>query len=184
MTATKISGKGGRMKHLAILSTAVSLSALSACALPPSGNTNCPNVAVLEQASSLTAFLPGRQDVAAEITQAQVTGVAGSCTLEKKSNVLRVTFQAGFSVTNGPANTNQTLVLPYIVSQSQDDTILSMENYSIPLTFNGNASTAAATSKPITLKFPNNRETQQTEILVGFHLTQDELNYNASHQGQ
>jgi hypothetical protein len=184
MTGPKISGKGGRMKHAALLPSLASLFAFAACSTPAPPNTNCPNVAVLEQASTLTAFLPGRQDVAAQITQAQVTGVAGSCTLEKKTHVLRLTFQAGFSATNGPANSSQILVLPYIVSISQGDNIIAKSNYSIALSFDGNASTASATSKPLTIKFPDTPDTAKTDVLVGFQLTPDELAYNAAHQGQ
>ncbi len=82
MTATKISGKGGPMKRsraasLFALLTPVALAGCASDADPP--NLPCPQVAVLQQTQSLTAFLPGRSDVAAQITTAQITGVAGAC---------------------------------------------------------------------------------------------------------
>jgi hypothetical protein len=183
MTGAKISGKGGAMKHAFLLPIAAALIALDACSPAPPLATNCPNVAVLQQASTMTAFLPGRQDVAAEVTHAQITGVAGSCTLEKKTHVLRVTFQAGFAATNGPANTSQTLVLPYLISLSRGDTILSVADGSIALSFNGNTSSAAATTQPVTFKLPNSPDTAATDILVGFHLSPEQLAYNAAHPG-
>jgi hypothetical protein len=184
MTGRKISGKGGRMKHALLLPAFAGLAALAACATPAPLVTNCPNVAVLAQGSSLTEFLPGRDDVAAQITQAKITGVAGSCTLvkHKKQHFLQVVFQAGFAATNGPANTSQSLALPYLVSVSQGDDIISVSGGTIVLNFDGNASTAAATTKPVTLKFPDTPDTAATDVLVSFHLTPDQLAYNASHQ--
>jgi hypothetical protein len=184
MTGRKISGKGGRMKHAALLPTLSGLLALAACATQPPITTNCPNVAVLEQGSTMTVFLPGRQDIAAEITHAQITGVAGSCTLEKKKKELRVTFQAGFAATKGPASTSPTLVLPYLVSLSQDDNIVRVTDYAIPLTFDGIASAAAATTKPFNYVLPNVPETATLDILVSFHLSPAQLAYNNSHPGQ
>ncbi len=166
------------MKHAALLLPAATLLALSACSSPPPLTTNCPNVAVLEQGSSLTEFLPGRQDIAAQITH------AGSCQLDKKGNLLTVKFQAGFAATNGPANTSSTLVLPYLVSESQGDVIIGVTENSIPLKFNGNQSVAQASTKPITLHFPNSPDTAATDVLVSFHLTPDQLAYNAAHPGQ
>jgi hypothetical protein len=172
------------MKHAALLPPLATLLALSACSAPPPLTTNCPNVAVLEQGSTLNAFLPGRQDVAAEITHAEITGVAGTCQLDKKGHLLTVKFQAGFTATNGPANTSATLVLPYLVSESQGDVIIGVTDNTIALKFDGNQSTAQATTKPVTLHFPNSPDTAATDILVSFLLTPDQLAYNAAHPGQ
>jgi hypothetical protein len=173
------------MKHVGLLAF-VALGALAGCAGAPPPVTNCPNVAVLEQGSTVTEFLPGREDVAAEIAQAKITGVAGSCTLEKKRKraaVLTVAFQAGFSAVSGPANTGQTLVLPYLVSLSQGDQLLATYYGNIALNFDGNASTATATTKVLTLKFPDTADTAATDVLVSFHLTPEQLAYNAGHLG-
>ncbi len=162
----------------------LALSALAACSAEPPISTNCPNVAVLEQGSTLTTFLPGRTDIAAQIISARITGVAGTCQLLKKKNELKVTFQAGFAATNGPANTSANLVLPYLISTSVGNNILSVTNNTIPLKFNGNESAAAATTKPLTVVFPNTSTTADTDVLVSFHLTPDQLAYNNAHPGQ
>ncbi len=172
------------MKHATLFLPLAGLLALSACGTPPPLTTNCPYVAVLEQGSTMTEFLPGRTDIAAQITHAQITGVAGTCQLDKKGNLLTVKFQAGFAATSGPANTGGTLVLPYLVSESQGNVILSVSQNSIPMKFDGNQSAVTATSKPITLHFPNSSDTAATEVLVSFHLTPDQLAYNAAHPGQ
>jgi hypothetical protein len=155
---------------------AIILFALTACGTDkPTPNGFCPSVAVLAQASTLTAYLPGRTDIGAEITAAQITGVAGSCTLVKKNSILRVKFQAGFNATNGPADSNAPVTLPYFVAISRGDDIISKTNYSITMNFDGNATTASATSKPVTVELSNVPESAQTEILVGFQLTPQQL---------
>jgi hypothetical protein len=165
------------MKHLATL---LALSCLTACATDaPTPATYCPNVAVLEQARSLPLYLPGRQDVAAQITDAQVTGVAGTCTLEKKKAMLRVTFKAGFSATNGPANNGAALALPYFVAISHGDTVVSKSNYSIALNFDGNQSAASAVSKPVTVELANVPASAGIDILVGFQLSDQQLSQAA-----
>jgi hypothetical protein len=160
----------------------LSLTALSACADDTQpAPMFCPQVAVLQQAQTLTAFLPGRSDVASQVTTAQITGVAGSCALEEKKNQLLVNFQAGFSASNGPANNGKTLTLPFFVAIANGDNIISKSDYTIALPFNGNSSTTQATSKPIKVELANDHASKSIEILVGFEMTQDQLNYAATH---
>ncbi len=141
----------------------------------------CPQVAVLQQASSLTGFLPGRSDVAAQVTSARITGVAGACTLREKKHVLDVKFQAGFAASNGPANHGNALTLPYFVAITEGDTIINEYYYNITLKFDGNASTAEAVSKPVKIKLSNRRISSDVQILVGFQMTPEQRDYAAEH---
>ncbi len=168
------------MKHTALL-TLCSALALTACgADAPTPKLFCPNVRVLSQASAITQFLPGRQDAGAEITTAQLTGVAGSCALVK-GNTLRVTFQPGVKASNGPANHGQTLELPYFVALTDGDTIISKTPGTMEIPFNGNVSAAAVTGKTLTVDVPNTPSAGHAEILVGFQLTPDQLAYATQH---
>jgi len=180
MTGVKNSGKGGAMKHtaLAALCSALILTACGADA--PTPKLFCPNVRVLAQTSTITQFLPGRQDAGAEITTARMTGVAGSCDLVK-GNTLRVTFQAGFKASNGPANHGQTLELPYFVALTDGDAIISKTLGTMEIPFDGNVSTAAVTGKTLTVDVPNTPAAAHTEILIGFQLSQDQLAYATLH---
>jgi hypothetical protein len=184
MTFAKNSGKGAGMKRFCSppLFAVISLSALAGCAdttqAPP---MFCPQVAVLQQAQTLTAFLPGRSDVASQVTTAQITGVAGSCKLEEDKNQLLVNFQAGFTASNGPANNGNTLTLPFFVALANGDNIVSKTDYTIALPFNGNASMTQVTSKPVKVELSNDHASKNIQILVGFELTPDQLSYAEAH---
>ncbi len=168
------------MKHPTYLALCLPLF-FSACdADVPSPHLNCPDVRVLAQTSSMTAFLPGRQDAGAEITSARITGVAGSCALGS-DGVVRVSFQAGFTATNGPVNHGRTVSLPYFVAETADDAIISKTFGTIDVPFNGNLSTAAVTSPKLTVEVPNSQSSARAEILIGFQLSQDQLAYAAAH---
>jgi hypothetical protein len=183
MTFAKNSGKGAGMKRFctAPLFAVFSLSALAGCADTQAPPPFCPQVAVLQQAQTLIAFLPGRSDVASQVTTAQITGVAGSCLLKEEKNQLLVNFQAGFTASNGPANNGKTLTLPFFVVIAKGDDIISKTDYTIALPFNGNASTTQVTSKPVKVELANDRASKDTQILVGFELTPDQLSYAEAH---
>jgi hypothetical protein len=155
---------------------------LAACgASPPPPVAFCPQPAVLQQANTLTLFLPGRQDVGGQVTTAKITGIAGACTLAQAKHLLRVTFRAGFSASNGPANHAAKLTLPYFVAISNGDNVISKSPYSITLNFDGNASTASATSDPVKIELSNVPESAQVEVLIGFQMTPDQVAYAAAH---
>jgi hypothetical protein len=150
------------------------LLALAACG--SSGDTGtadgpaiyCPQVAVLAQAKTLTQYLPGRSDIGAALTTATITGVAGACTLNQSKHQLTISFKAGFAATNGPANHGQTVALPYFVAITQGDNIIQKTNYSIDIPFDGNISTATATSKNLQAIFPNAPDSTGYQVLIGF----------------
>ena len=168
-------------QFLAPLLAVASLSVLAGCGGGTASLLPCPQVAVLQQAQTLASFLPGRSDVAAQITTAQITGVAGSCTLEKQQHLLEVKFQAGFLASKGPASNGAPLTLPYFVAITEGDNVIAKTDYTIALAFDGNASTAQAVSKPIRIKLSSDRDSSDVQILVGFELTPDQLNEAESH---
>ncbi len=143
----------------------------------------CPQVAVLQQAQTLTLFLPNRQDVAARVSTAQITGVSGACKLEKKKNAVLVTVRATFLADNGPANNGAPLSLPWFAAITAGNNIIQKVLYSQTLKFAGNNTTTGALAKPVKIELPNMPDTANTEILVGFQETPDQLAYAAAHPG-
>ncbi len=172
------------MKHALRSATAIlACLAFAACADDdaPHPSLYCPLVSRVQQLSDLTVFLPTREDVTAEITHAQITGVAGSCDLEPKKHAVLVKFRIGFEASNGPADQSAPVELPYFVSITDGQTIISKVPYKIVVAFDGNVTSAAATSKPVTVELPNVKETADAQILVGFQLSPEQLAYAADH---
>jgi len=160
---------------------ACAMLALAGCASNDTSKMFCPQPAVLQQAQTLTVFLPGRSDIGAEVTQAQITAVAGSCTLHPAKRLLDVKLQAGFTATNGPANQSKPVTLPYFIAITDGETIIAKTDYSMVLNFEDGVASATATSKPATIELPNNHESARTQILVGFEMTPDQLDYAVAH---
>lgn len=162
------------MKHLSAPALALlPLVTLAACTGDDTSKTAplyCPTVAVLAQANTLTQYEPGHSDIGAQLTTATITGVAGACTLNTDKQLLTIHFKAGFSASNGPADHGRPVMLPYFVAITQGDTITAKSNYTIKVSFDGNVSAASATSKNLTVTFPNAPESAGYEVLVGFQL--------------
>lgn len=141
----------------------------------------CPQTAVLQQAQTLTQFLPGREDVAARLTTAQVTGISGSCVLRKKKNAVIVTVKTAFLADDGPANNGAPLALPWFAAITEGDKIIQKTEYVQKLKFSGNQSEASAAAKPVKVELPNIPATAKMDILIGFEETPAQLAYAAAH---
>jgi hypothetical protein len=171
------------MKHrTAALPILLTLLALTACG-DDSGSPKffCPTVAVLQPTGQLTEFTPASEDITDEITSASITGVAGACDFEPDKHAVRIKFQVGFTATNGPANKADVLTLPYFVAIVDGETIVSKQLYSIPVSFDGNVSVAAATSKPLSVELRNTPRNNRIQVLVGFQLTPEQQIYATDH---
>jgi len=138
-------------------------------------------VLTMQQGRDLVAFAPDVAGPAGVITQARITGVAGSCTLHPEKKELVISFQTGFAATNGPADHNLPVTLPYFVAIVEGERIISKQLYSIPVSFDGNASIADATSKPLTVELPYTPRNDRTQVLVGFQLTPEQQVYATDH---
>ncbi len=163
------------------LPAVAALAALAGCSTPTPPAMFCPAVAVLQQGRDLVAFAPDVAGPAGVITQARITGVAGTCTLHPDKKQLIVRFQAGFAASNGPANHGLPVTLPYFVAVVNGDDIVAEQFYTATLSFDGNASLAQTVSKPTSIDFPNDHDSGRLQILVGFKLTPEQQAYDADH---
>ena len=173
------------MKVFRTLPALLGLPLLAACASNtdngPAPVLLCPQVDMLQQARTVTVFLPGRSDMAGLVTTAQITGIAGACAAEKHNTALLVTVKAGFEADNGPANNGAPVTLPWFVAITQGDNIVQETDYTTTLGFENGAPQAVATSKTVKVELPNDGSSAQTQILVGFKMSQDQQAYAAAH---
>ncbi|MDD2705731.1 MAG: hypothetical protein PHU07_10420, partial [Acidocella sp.] len=96
---------------------------------------------------------------------------------------LLVTLKAGFAASNGPANNEATLTLPWFVAITKGNNIIQKQDYTIKLHFDGNASMAQAVSKNVKIELPNIPASSQTQILIGFEMTPEQQAYAAANPG-
>ncbi len=160
-----------RTARLAILLAPIGLAACSGGKAP---TLYCPHVAVLQQASHLVRTQGGGGDVAARIIDARITGVAGACTKTGK-DMERVVFRVGFAATNGPASTLTAQTLPYFIAITEGDRIIAKTVYPVNFNFRNGADQAVATTRPIRLSFPRAPRSTHQQVLVGFQMSQAEL---------
>lgn len=139
----------------------------------------CPQTAILEQARTLTLFLPQRHDIAALVSTAQISNINGSCVYNQKRNALEITFRLTFTATNGPANHGQDITLPWFTAITYGDHILQKKNYQLTLHFDGNLSTATATTKQIKIEVPARATSADLSILAGFQMTPEQLSHSS-----
>lgn len=148
---------------------------LAACAASKPPALYCPHLAVVQQASRLIRAKGDAGDVAARIIDARVTGVAGHCVKTGKT-MERVSFRIGFAATNGPASALTGQTLPYFVAITEGDRIIAKSIYPVNFDFKNGADQAVATTRPIRLSFPRAPRSAHQQVLVGFQMSQAELN--------
>lgn len=139
----------------------------------------CPQTAILEQAQTLTLFLPHRHDIAALVSTARISNINGSCVYNQKRNALEIAFRLTFTATNGPANHGQDITLPWFTAITYGDNILQKKNYQLTLHFDGNLSTATATTKEIKIEVPARATSADLSILTGFQMTPEQLGHSS-----
>lgn len=153
----------------------------------------CPRVSLLADAAALTQFAPGPgRDLTDVDYQAEFTDLQAECqVMEGRGNdrIVVVTVAPVMSVVRGPANDDRQAEFSYLVSViGLDDSILNVQRFPIAVNFPGNLTRIIVTDDdpPVTVRIPLTQSTagRQYDILVGFQLTPDELEYNRRRDGQ
>lgn len=142
---------------------------LAACAGGSGPTLDCPQVAVLQQASHLVRTAGASDEIAARTIVARITGVAGKC-VAHGDHQERVVFRVGFAATKGLAARQESFTLPYFVAITQGDRIIDKSVYPVRFDFRNGAMQAVATTKPIRLDFPQVPRSANQQVLVGFQM--------------
>lgn len=147
----------------------------------------CPRVAVLNSAGSLTRFAPGPgRDILDIDFQADMGDVVSACRDDQSRNdrpVSLVVLAPVLIASRGPANRDHQARFSYFVSVvDSGQQILTKQIFPVEIDFSGNRNRVVLRDDdpPITVDVPNPKGVgaRAYEILVGFQLTQDEIDYN------
>ena len=143
----------------------------------------CPRIAILADGSDLTRYRPGAvQDLAAMTFDARLIGFQANCDYTRGRQSVRVAVSGVFDVERGPAGSGlRTATLPWFiaVTDSDDTQVIDRQEYSTPVTFEGNANRIRVQSRPVTLNFPaDERRVENHNVRLSFQLTPEQLETN------
>jgi hypothetical protein len=143
---------------------------------------NCPTMAAVLDASSLTVFRQGTSpDPSNVLYTVQIVEVGGKCDYDKKKRSADSDLTVTFRATRAPTGDAVEYAVPYFVGITEgSDRVLTRQAYTVPLSFApGQASvtfTDEVKSADLTAKrgeFP-----YDYQILVGLQITKEQLEYN------
>ena len=172
----------GRMAAVVLLAASLAAACASKDVAPA-----CPRVAVLNSAGSLTRFAPGSgRDILDIDFQADMADVVSACRDNQTRDGRPITLVALAPVlvaSRGPANRDHQARFSYFVSViDSGQQILTKQIFPVEIDFTGNRNRVVLRDDNplITVDVPNAKGVgaRGYEILVGFQLTQDEIDYN------
>ncbi len=150
-------------------------------------SVGCPRVSVLADAATLTRFASetGR-DLLDVDYRAEVTDLFAGCrvvTDEVGESVLLVAVVPEIRASRGPANESRQAEFTYFVSVVEDgSTILNKATFPVSLRFEGNRRQLIYRddNPPVTVDLPwrATSDVDSYEVVLGFQLTQADLDYN------
>ncbi|RME62643.1 MAG: hypothetical protein D6782_11785 [Alphaproteobacteria bacterium] len=153
----------------------------AACAKDPFvvAVTDCPAVAFVSHANTLTRFAPGRYgDAEGVALTAVLTGLDVAC--HDKGDGVLTDIRFDIIVKRGPAGSADQVTLPYFVAVARGgDTLAAKQVFQASVTLKGEQG-RGGTIEHIRHRIPTNALARKAphEVLIGFALSEDEAAYN------
>ena len=147
---------------------------------------SCPDYAILEDASTLTAFQEGAgRDITDITVRGQITQVQLECLSDidndTNSGQMDITIIPIIAAEMGAANTSEAATLPYFIAVvGPDKEILYREGLSMDVSFKNNRTRLVARAPATTIELPitPNIRNQYYLVYVGFELTEQQAAFN------
>jgi hypothetical protein len=164
---------------LGLIAVAAIAGLAAACTSTPSAP--CPGVSILGDASEITLFAQGRgQDLTDVAYSASIERVAGNCDYTRAGDTVTSTVAARLVATRGPAaQASEETFVYFVAVVDKDQKILARERFDSTFTFQAGQRQAAAIEE-IEQILPIRADLRgiDYEILVGFELTPEQLEFN------
>ena len=153
---------------------------LAACALPGAPSGPCPNVAILNDAASVTQFKPGPgRDLIDIEYEAEIVQVEPDCSYGRDGRITATTT-LGIIATRGPAARSDNANFVFFVAVvDQNQRVLARERFESALQFAASQRRAGVEEEIEELiPLAAGLSGANYEILVGFELTGEQLEFN------
>jgi hypothetical protein len=143
---------------------------------------NCPTMAALLDASSMTIFRQGTSpDPANVLYNVRIVDVSGKCEFNKKKRSADTDLKITFRATRAPSGDAAQYTAPYFVGITEGSArILAREAYSIPFEFAPGQASITFTDeiKSAYLAAKYGSLPYDYQVLVGLQVTKEQLEYN------
>ena len=143
----------------------------------------CPGLSSVLDASVITQLKPGTGANAANaIFTAKITNVDGSCSFDKKGKTADSSVDISFTASRPVAGGEAQYTIPYFVAVTQGTRIVTREQRSITFSFPEGATSVDFSDhiSSVELVTDGTAKPYDYQVLVGFQLTKEQLDYNKS----
>ena len=147
----------------------------------------CPRINILGEANRITVFAPGGgRDLTDVEYTAEFRAIESDCDLDKGDRIVEASTEFQVVATRGPAARNRQIELPIFVALTRADGVVDKRQYPLKIIFpQGEDRIAVFDAIEGTRIYLDPGESgSEYEILVGFQLTRNQLEYNRREAGQ
>ena len=155
--------------------------ALSSCSSDKDKAPTCPYAAVLAPVSTLTTFQPDKtDDPAGELYTVGIVHVETKCDFDPDNGTTNSSLEIRFKAKHAPTEGAKEYRVPYFVAVALDGKILNKRDVWLRFGFPPGSPTTTFTDSvaSIVVNLENGKRPYDYEIVVGFQLTKDQLDYN------
>jgi hypothetical protein len=141
----------------------------------------CPDVNILANTSVLPAFDPkAGADPATVVYTAKIADVQTRCDYSKRDNKIDANVHVIFQVTRTPGGAEAHYKLPYYVAVTSNGEIVDKQIHWLEFEFPRAAADVRVEDLVDSIEIPvaRDRKSYQYHFLIGFQLTQSQLDYN------
>ena len=156
---------------------------LAGCSAMTDGTlSTCPQVVILGGAEHLTRFQGEGRGVVDVAAEADVTGLTYTCKYNNERAVTEIDIE--FTVTRGITSGIAELEVPFFVAVADAaGNVIIKHTFDRRVTFGDRAAGIARERIEETIYLPEGIRPSQFEILVGFQVTAEELEFNMGRRG-
>jgi hypothetical protein len=142
---------------------------------------SCPRVAIRADTADITRYRDGSsgRDLTDLVLDGRITGFKGGCSREDQTTVKTV-LDVDMVLARGPATQGRVLNAAFFVAVMDGGMIRDKQVFPVRAELRENQDQARISSGQITMMMPVNKDKSAAsyDVLIGFQLTQDELETN------
>lgn len=165
---------------------------LAACQRGPERPApECPAIAIVQDASELTLFVPGPGRDLIDVTlEARVREFGGFCNTDIDEDTgagkVDIDLEILFEATRGPASTSREAQVSYFIAITDTaENILARETFITDLEFEGNRNRIGFVEElSQTIPIREGKIGEDFKVFIGFQLSDEQLTYNRNKLGR